>query len=196
MYIAIEGVDCVGKSTQIALLKQVLKNAIFTIEPGGTTLGKYLRELLLHKHYALGRRTEFLLFLADRAQHYEEILSIHTDKLIISDRSFISGMAYARKIETDSLNVLFELNAFALNNFFPQKVIFLQGDEALISSRLLQKKQDKIEKNGSQYFLEVQDEIVKILHFLEEKINLKYIKLDAAQPKENLHQQIKDFIND
>ncbi|EFC32881.1 dTMP kinase [Campylobacter jejuni] len=191
MYIVFEGIDCVGKSTQISLLKKIYKDAVFTLEPGGTELGKHLREILLNKTYPINKRTELLLFLADRAQHFEEVLKDNQNKLIISDRSFISGMAYAKDFEND---LLFTLNSFALDNFFPQKVIFLKGDEKLIKERLNQKELDNIEKRGIEYFLSVQDKLEKILKFLKEKISIEILTLDAKESKENLHQQIKEFL--
>lgn len=188
-----EGIDCVGKSTQISLLKEYYKDAIFTLEPGGTKLGKHLREILLNKTYPISKKTELLLFLADRAQHFEEILKTHQNKLIISDRSFISGMAYAKDFEND---LLFALNSFALDKFFPQKIIFLKGDEKLIKERLSQKEPDSIEKRGTQYFLSVQDKLECVLDFLNQNIQIEILKLNARESKENLHQKIKEFLND
>ncbi|HHW4618731.1 TPA: dTMP kinase, partial [Campylobacter coli] len=164
---------------------------VFTAEPGGTKLGNHLRELLLYKPYQLDKKTELLLFLADRAQHFEEILKTNQNKLIISDRSFISGMAYAKDFEND---LLFALNSFALENFFPQKIIFLKGDANLIQERLSQKELDSIEKRGIEYFLSVQDKLEKVLHFLKEKISIEILTLDAKGNKEKLHQQIKEFL--
>ena len=51
MYVVLEGVDCVGKSTQIKLLKDYFKDALFTFEPGNTKLGKELRKLLLNSDF-------------------------------------------------------------------------------------------------------------------------------------------------
>ena len=56
MYVVFEGIDCVGKSTQISLLKEIYKDAIFTLEPGGTELGKHLREILLNKTHPINKR--------------------------------------------------------------------------------------------------------------------------------------------
>lgn len=192
MYVVFEGIDCVGKSTQIELLKDCFKQAIFTAEPGGTELGKHLRELLLNKSYKIDKKAELLLFLADRTQHYDEILKKNQDKLIISDRSFISGIAYANK--AFDKNLLFEFNAFALSHFFPQKIIFLKAHKELIKERLSKKKLDSIEKRGIDYFLTVQNELEETLNFLKEKIDFKLLKLNAENSKENLHQQIKEFL--
>ncbi|MFQ6342147.1 dTMP kinase [Campylobacter sp. VTCC 70190] len=191
MYVVFEGIDCVGKSTQISLLKEYYKDAIFTLEPGGTKLGRHLREILLNKTYPISKKAELLLFLADRAQHFEEILKTHQNKLIISDRSFISGMAYAKDFEND---LLFALNSFALDKFFPQKIIFLKGDEKLIKERLSQKEPDSIEKRGTQYFLSVQNKLECVLDFLNQNIQIEILKLNARESKENLHQKIKEFL--
>lgn len=193
MYVVFEGIDGVGKSTQIELLKQSYPKAIFTLEPGATPLGKHLRELLLNKPYALDKKTEFLLFLSDRARHYEEVLRPNKNQLIISDRSFISGMAYAKEFD---LQTLFHLNAFALDNFFPDKIIFLKANAELIESRFSNKKLDSIEKRGMAYFLAVQTRLEEVLEFLEKQIKTKILRLNAGENKEFLFEKIKDFIND
>ncbi|MBZ7935810.1 dTMP kinase [Campylobacter sp. B0100352/1] len=191
MYVAFEGIDCVGKSTQISLLKEIYKEAIFTLEPGGTDLGKSLRDILLYQNLNLKKRAEVLLFLADRAQHYEEVIHPNKDKLIISDRSFISGMAYAVDFDNE---LLFSLNSFALDHFFPQKIIFLKADEKLIKQRLGEKKQDAIEQRGIEYFLNVQNKLENILFFLKNKIQIEILKLDANKSIEELHTKIKEFL--
>ena len=94
MYILFEGIDGAGKSTQIARLAAAYPQAIVTKEPGGTKLGENLREILL-KENDLDKRAEILLFLADRAEHFGKIIKPNLDKMILSDRSFVSGMAYA-----------------------------------------------------------------------------------------------------
>jgi len=64
MYVLFEGIDGVGKSTQIEILASKFSDAIVTKEPGGTQLGVNLREILLSSNVKIGKRAEFLLFLA------------------------------------------------------------------------------------------------------------------------------------
>lgn len=194
MYVVFEGIDGVGKSTQIELLKAVYPQAVFSSEPGATTLGTHLRELLLEKELKFSKRAEILLFLADRAEHYEEILSQNADKLIICDRSFISGIAYANN--AFEFEKLLSLNAFALNEFFPQKCVFLKADEALLKKRFAAKGLDKIEQRGIGYFMSVQNALEKCLSMLSQKINMQILTLDARGSVENLHKIIKEFIDD
>ena len=194
MYVALEGIDCVGKSTQISLLKKEFKEAIFTFEPGATELGKHLRELLLKSDKKISKKAELLLFLADRAQHFDELLCENKDRLIISDRSLISGMAYARDFD---LELLFNLNSFALNRLLPQKIVFLSIDVRNLKKRLEKKEQDKIEQRGFEYFLEIQNKIKEVLNFLKQKDEkLEILELDASLQKEDICKKIKDFLND
>ncbi len=194
MYVVFEGIDGVGKSTQIELLKAEFKDAVFSFEPGATRLGELLREILLEKSEKFSKRAEVLLFLADRAEHYEQILRENADKIIISDRSFISGIAYANN--AFEFDTLLSLNAFALNGFFPQKCVFLRASEALLKERLAKKGLDKIEKRGVAYFMSVQNELEKCLAVLEKRLNLRILSLDASQSVGVLHEKIKEFIDD
>ncbi|AJC87689.1 dTMP kinase [Campylobacter insulaenigrae] len=194
MYVAIEGIDCVGKSTQIEILKKSFKDAIFTKEPGATKLGEKVRELLLQSEVKISKKAELLLFLADRANHIDLVLSQYKNKLIISDRSFISGIAYARN--EFNKETLFDLNFFATSGNFPNKVVFLHANKELIGERLASKKLDTIEKRGIKYFLEIQDELENTLNFLKDKIDFEILKLDASFSIQDIHKQIKEFIDD
>ena len=77
LFISFEGIDGVGKTTQVEALKKHLQSlgreVVVTREPGGTDLGKSLREILLHGSY-VSSRTEALLFAADRAQHVAQVI--------------------------------------------------------------------------------------------------------------------------
>ncbi|MCR6590672.1 thymidylate kinase [Campylobacter insulaenigrae] len=194
MYVAIEGIDCVGKSTQIEILKKSFKDAIFTKEPGATKLGEKVRELLLQSEVKISKKAELLLFLADRANHIDLVLSQYKNKLIISDRSFISGIAYARN--EFNKETLFDLNFFATSGNFPNKVVLLHANKELIEERLASKKLDTIEKRGIKYFLEIQDELENTLNFLKDKIDFEILKLDASFSIQDIHKQIKEFIDD
>jgi len=96
-FIVVEGGDGAGKDTQIELLKKDFPDFVYTREPGGTPLGKVLREMVLHEAYgALPLLTEAFLFLADRAQHAAELVApaLKEGKTVISNRSWISMVAY------------------------------------------------------------------------------------------------------
>ena len=192
MYILFEGIDGAGKSTQIARLAAAYPQAIVTKEPGGTKLGENLREILL-KENDLDKRAEILLFLADRAEHFGKIIKSNLDKMVLSDRGFVSGMAYALAGGNFSFEELLSLNKFALQGNFPQKIVFFKADESTLRSRLNSRAQmDGIEARGFDYLLKVQDAMEEIL----QKLGVRYVMIDAAWDEEKITNLIKEFIND
>ena len=192
MYVIFEGIDGAGKSTQIARLAAAYPQAIVTKEPGGTKLGENLREILLKENY-LDKRAEILLFLADRAEHFGKIIKPNLDKMILSDRGFVSGMAYALAGGNFSFEELLSLNKFALQGNFPQKIVFFKADESTLRSRLNSRAQmDGIEARGFGYLLKVQDAMEEIL----QKLDARYVTIDAAWDEEKITNLIKEFIND
>lgn len=192
MYILFEGIDGAGKSTQIARLAAAFPQAIVTKEPGGTKLGENLREILL-KENDLDKRAEILLFLADRAEHSGKIIKPNSDKMILSDRGFVSGMAYALAGGNFSFEELLSLNKFALQGNFPQKIVFFKADESTLRSRLSSRAQmDGIEARGFEYLLRVQDAMEEIL----QRLDVRYVTIDAAMDEEKITNLIKEFIND
>lgn len=192
MYILFEGIDGAGKSTQIARLAAAYPQAIVTKEPGGTKLGENLREILL-KENDLDKRAEILLFLADRAEHFGKIIKPNLDKMILSDRGFVSGMAYALAGGNFSFEELLNLNKFALQGNFPQKIVFFKTDESTLRSRLNSRAQiDGIEARGFGYLLKVQDAMEEIL----QKLGVRYVTIGAAWDEEKITNLIKEFIND
>ena len=193
MYVFFEGIDGVGKSTQIEILASKFKGAIVTKEPGGTKLGENLREILLSSKIKIGKRTEILLFLADRAEHFEKLVDPNLGKLILSDRGFISGIAYAlANDESLDENVLLELNKFALNDKFADKIVFFEASRELISSRLKARgTSDKIEARGLEYLLKVQSLMKQILI----KNGFETLFIDASKSIEIISKEIENFIN-
>ena len=192
MYVIFEGIDGAGKSTQIARLAAAFPQAIVTKEPGGTKLGENLREILL-KENDLDKRAEMLLFLADRAEHFSKIIKPNLNKMILSDRGFVSGMAYALAGGNFSFEELLNLNKFALQGNFPQKIVFFKANESTLRSRLGSRTQmDGIESRGFEYLLRVQDAMEEIL----QKLDIRYVTIDAALDEEKITNLIKEFIND
>ena len=113
-YIALEGFDGSGKSTQAEMLATHL-DAVATREPGGTPLGASLREVLLHSPSgnAPAARTEALLFAADRSQHIATVVApaLEAGRDVVTDRSYGSTLAYqgyGRGLPLDDLRDLID----------------------------------------------------------------------------------------
>ena len=191
MYIAIEGIDTAGKSTQIAKLAKHFPDAIITKEPGATEIGKEIRDIVLSAR-TKSKKAEFLLFLADRAEHMQEVIQPNLDKMIISDRSAVSGVAYALIQGEVSKEDLVSLNNFATDNTYPQKVFLLRLTKKELNFRLSQKDLDGIELRGSDYLLNIQDAIIEATKLL----GLELVEIDATQSRNEITKNILNNIKD
>ncbi|MCW8837608.1 MAG: dTMP kinase [Thiovulaceae bacterium] len=185
MYITIEGIDTAGKSTQISELKKKYTDAIITKEPGATEVGKEIREIVLNAR-AQSKKAEFLLFLADRAEHVKEVIEPNLDKMIISDRSAVSGVAYALIQGEINKQDIITLNDFATNKVYPEKVFLLKLTKEELEYRLSQKELDGIELRGSQYLLSIQDAIIEAAKLL----NIELIEIDATKSIQEITKEI------
>lgn len=187
MYIVIEGIDTCGKSTQLELLKKHFPQAIFTKEPGGSVIGESLRDLILfapkRQGFVLDEYAEFMLFLADRAQHYKEVLEPNKKRLVISDRSLISSIAYAKNIE---MNEAIRLNKLILRGILPHLVVMLKLEKSALQARLESKNNDSIESRGLEYMLEIQERLFKAKDIL----GLPCVTIDASLDREEICQKI------
>lgn len=191
MYIAIEGIDTAGKSTQINALAQLYPEAIITKEPGGTKIGTEIREMVLSAR-AQSKKAEFLLFLADRAEHIKEVIEPNLDEhMIISDRSAVSGVAYALVQGEISPQELVLLNDFATNKIYPEQVFLLRLTKEELEFRLSQKELDGIELRGSEYLLKIQDAIIEAAKLL----GLELVIVDATLEREEITQSILNNMN-
>ena len=189
MYILFEGIDTCGKSTQIELLAQKYPDVIVTHEPGGTPFGKQAREILLSDSLT-SKRAELLLFLADRAEHYEEVIKANKDKTIISDRGFLSGIGYALANGDFDFDELVSLNKFALENHFPDKVVLFLTNMETLQLRTSEKELDGIELRGLKYLINVQQHMKDSL----EKLDIDYLEVDATDSIKNIHQKILTYL--
>ncbi len=187
MYIAIEGIDTAGKSTQIELLKEKFQNALFIKEPGQSEVGKTLREIIFNKN--ISKKTELFLFLADRSETIETIVKPNLDKLIISDRSLISGIAYG--LEYFNYLELEMFNTFATDKIYPDLVVILKLDRATLEERLSAKKHDNIEKRGIDYLLSIQDNLIEVTN----NLCINSLIIDATLSIEKIHQKIMEQID-
>jgi dTMP kinase len=182
-------VDLVGKSTQIESLKEFYPEAVFTREPGATELGSKIRDILLFSDYIPHKRSEFLLFLADRSEHYQKVIkpALSSEKPIISDRSVFSGLAYGSGADDDRL---WSLSLFSVENRLPDLIFLFEIDRDTLIERRAGKRGDNIEIRGVEYAINVQ----KRLRYWLEKSGVKFITIDASLPADEVGQKIQSKI--
>ena len=191
MYITIEGIDTAGKSTQIDALRANYPDAVITKEPGATKIGSKIRDIVLSAK-AQSKKAEFLLFLADRAEHITEVIEPNIqDKMIISDRSVVSGVAYALIQGEISETAILHLNRFATNGIYPEKVFLLRLTKKELEFRLSQKELDGIELRGSEYLLKIQDALIEAAKLLK----IELVEIDATKNRDEITQEILNNMN-
>ena len=189
MYVIFEGIDTAGKSTQIERLALRHPKAIITQEPGGTPFGQKARQILLEDTLH-SPRAELLLFLADRAEHYDTVIAPNREGLILSDRGFLSGIGYAMASGDTGLEELIALNQFALRGDWPDEIIFFQTDLPTLQARLGEKNADGIEQRGLLYLMEVQQHMLDALRVLD----IPHLIVDATRKPEAVQANIASYL--
>ena len=191
MYIVLEGIDGVGKSSQIKLLREYLeKKDISTkhiVEPTNSQIGQLIRNELLKSDATedINQQMLALLFAADRLTLKKEILEAKnsSDKFIISDRSFYSSICYQNN-STVTTQWIRQVN---IHTPKPDLTILLDLDEKESIKRC-----DGVETFENTDFLEKTRQ--NYLNLLQEESNM--IKIDASQSIEKVHKDIIKIIKE
>lgn len=158
-YIAFEGAEGCGKSTQAAHYAEII-GAVLTRETGGTDIGARLREILHDTSVDnLAARSEALITAADRAQHLAEVVrpALDAGRTVVSDRSVYSTLAYqgyGRQLDVDEVR---KINEWATDGLWPQIVVFIDTPDEVISERMSRRKLDRFEAAGDAFHERVID---------------------------------------
>lgn len=137
LFIAFEGGDGAGKSTQAARLSDALESrglsVLRTREPGGTPIGEKLRSLVLdHGHGTIDARTEALMFAAARAAHAHQVIrpALASGTVVITDRYIDSSVAYQGAGRGLGADGVLSLNEWATEGLHPHLTVLLDVDPA------------------------------------------------------------------
>ncbi len=195
LFISFEGVEGSGKTTQIELLKAYLteKNRAFTVtfEPGGTEVGKKIRDILLQNKLNISAYTELFLYLASRVENTENIIipSLESNKIVISDRYADSTIAYqvfGRGLPETLVN---ELNTIATSGINPN-ITFLLDFEPECGLERKGFKKDRIEKENIEFHIRVRGGYRTLARKHPDRI----ILLDAKLSQDEIHRMIADRV--
>jgi dTMP kinase len=172
-FITFEGTEGSGKSTQARRLANALgPETVLTQEPGGTSLGRSIRDLLLDpRHREMAPATEVLLFFSDRAQHVAEVVrpALDTGRTVVCDRYVDSSLAYqgyGRRLPMSLLKAVAEL---ATGGLRPDLTIFVDVDVPTGLAR--------VGARGAHDRLEAE-----VLEF-HERVRAGYLELARAEPQ-------------
>ena len=196
LFVAFEGGEGVGKSTQIALagrwLRETGRTVVETREPGGTPLGVELRGLVLDPAGQVTPRAEALLYAADRAQHVESVVrpALERGEVVLTDRYVDSTLAYqgaGRGLGEDARIV----TRWATGGLTPQLTVLLDLDPAVGLSRAGQRATlDRLESASMVFHEAVRAEFLA----LAAADPGRYLVLDAGLPVEQLAGSIRDAL--
>jgi len=135
LFIAFEGGDGAGKYTQVALLREALETAGRTVtvtrQPGGTDLGREIRDLVLHGAH-VAPRAEALLFAADKAHHVDQLIRPALDRgeVVLTDRYTDSSVAYQGAGRDLGAQEIHDLNMWAVDNLVPDLTVVVDVSAA------------------------------------------------------------------
>jgi len=196
LFITFEGIDGCGKTTQINLLKEYLKKqnkkVILTFEPGGSDIGKNLRQILLHHNGYVDDMCETFLYLADRSQHVQTIImeNLKLGNIILCDRyidSTIAYQGYGRGYDIEQLELL---NNIATKNLKPDLTFLIDIDIQTAQKRIGENK-DRLESLDLTFHQKVREGYLK----LHNKNPQRIIKLDGTKAIDEIFETIKNSIN-
>jgi len=152
-YIAFEGAEGCGKSTQAARYAESI-GAVLTRETGGTDIGSRLRTILHDTSIRdMSPRAEALIAAADRAQHIAQVVrpALDAGRTVVSDRSIYSTLAYqgyGRELDVDAVH---SINTWATDGLFPDVVVFIDTPDDVIAERMSMRDLDRFEAAGDDF---------------------------------------------
>jgi len=195
--ISFEGIEGSGKSTQARLLAKYLRSkgydVLTTEEPGGTSIGVKIRNLLLDPQNQMDPLTELLLYYSSRAQHVREVIypALLHNKIVITDRftdSTIAYQGYARGIELTVINTLNELVVPDLKPFLTF-LLDIEVEEGLRRNRDAHKK-DRFELETIEFHNRVRRGYLQIAEKEPQRIKV----IDGSRSIEEVNKDIIEII--
>ncbi|MGC1206689.1 MAG: dTMP kinase [Ornithinimicrobium sp.] len=190
VFVAFEGGDGAGKSTQIRLLSEALQHSghdvLVTREPGGTDVGSAIRQVVLHGEH-VDARAEALLFAADRAHHVATVIrpALERGDIVLCDRYLDSSIAYqgvARELESAEIA---DLSMWATRGLLPDLTVLLDvsAEQGRVRRGAVH---DRVESEDDRFH----DRVRQGFLGLAAKSPERYLVLNASRSKQQLHRAI------
>ena len=195
LFISVEGIDGVGKSTQIGMLAEFLteqgREVVRTLEPGGTELGQEIRHLLLHRKGDVAPRAEALLYAADRAHHVATKVrpALERGAVVITDRYLDSSVAYQGAGRALDAAEVRSISMFAVQNLLPELTILLDlpAEQALARRANTGNEPDRLEREKVEFFEAVRQAFLA----MAAAEPARWLVIDADQTPEAMQVEIR-----
>lgn len=198
MFITFEGIDGSGKSTQLERLAEKLRAesraVLVTRNPGDTEIGKQLREILLHHKGFFSPRCEMFLYLADRAQHVDEVIrpALDDGKIVLCDRYIDSTAAYQGGGRGLPLSDIEQMNHLATGGLVPDKTFLFDAPAEVLLGRAQKRSAfDRLEQETLDFYQRVREnyQILAATH------PERFIVLDAQKSIEQLAKEVFEHMS-
>jgi dTMP kinase len=204
-FITFEGGDGSGKTTQLKALESYLtargKSCLSTREPGGTSVGKLLRKVLLEVgKQQITSATELFLYLADRAQHIHEVIipALEQGKIVLCDRYIDSTLAYQGYGRGIDLQLLRRLNDMASQGIRPDLTLLLDCPVEIGLSRSAQRSQmgagqseDRFEREKLEFHERIRAGFLELARTDPDRFRI----INAAESARAVTEEIKNIID-
>ena len=191
-FVVFEGGEGAGKSTQIEAFTKWLEargdEVVATREPGGTSIGQRIRDILLNPELSeMNERAEALLYAADRAQHVAEVIrpGLEQGKVVVSDRFLDSSLAYQGIGRGLGLQQIYDISQWATGGLLPDLVFYMKLDPEVGLERVGENR-DRIEREEQDFH----DRVGAAYLEIAEKYPGRFVVLDAGKPAAEVHREI------
>jgi len=196
LFTSFEGIDKSGKSTQISLLVDYLKEkkyeVVQTCEPGGTRLGKEIERMLLESSVKqISGTAELFLYLADRIEHVNKVIkpALEKDKIVISDRFADASLAYQGYGRGLNIHWIDELNKKATQGISPELTFLLDIEPELANKR--SKEKDRIENEEIAFHQRVRQGYLEIARLYPNRVKI----INSQDSIEDTHLAIRKILS-
>lgn len=197
MFITLEGIEGCGKTTQIKLLANWLKengaSVVITYEPGDTDLGNNIRSLILDNDIDLSPNTELFLYLADRIEHIRKVIepALKEGKTVLCDRyhdATIVYQGYGRGISIDFIQSCFNFLRLPL----PDLTLLLDCPVEVGLSRIEKRPLDRLELENIDFHERVRNGYLNLAKAEPKRIKV----IDATRPIPLVQEDIRKIVKD
>jgi dTMP kinase len=192
LFFTFDGIDGAGKSTQMTLFVQWLRERGLTVstcrDPGTTPLGEAVREILLGAEYRIDNRAEMLLYMACRAQLVQEVIrpTLERGETIVSDRFILANVAYQGSAGAMEPDVIWQVGEIATGQLLPDLTFVLDLDPESAAMRLGDN-HDRMEARGLAYFANVRNGFLQQAACFPDS----HCIVDASRTVEEIQTQIR-----
>ena len=197
-FIALDGIDGAGKSTNLAVMKAWFEKhklpVLFTREPGGTPAGEALREILLNPATQVSLRTETLLMFAARQQHLETVIlpALKNGTHVVSDRFTDATFAYQGGGRGVPLQDIATLEHWVQGDFRPDLTLLLDVPLEVSMARINQtREKDRFEQEAAEFFNRVREVYLQRAAKQPER----YAVIDSSQSLDAVKTQIETALD-